>query len=157
MSTSTTPTDHGPRLDVLGLTGSVAAAMARVETRIELDPVLRELIKLRASQVNGCAFCLDMHWTAARAAGESDARLAQLAAHAESPFFDARERAVLALTDAVTTLAPGGVPDAVWDEAARHLGPEELAQVLWQIAAINAWNRLAVPARFVPAGWDAAA
>lgn len=157
MSSSTTPTDHGARLDVLALTGPVAAAMARVETRIDLDPVLRELVKLRASQLNGCAFCLDMHWTDAKAAGESDARLAQLAAHAESPFFDARERAVLALTDAVTVLRPGGVPDAVWAAAARHLEPEELAHVLWQIAAINAWNRIAVPARFVPAGWDASA
>ncbi|MDO9408814.1 carboxymuconolactone decarboxylase family protein [Patulibacter sp.] len=157
MTTDTPTTDHGPRLDVLGLTGPVTAAMARVEGRLELDPVLRELIKLRASQINGCAFCLDMHWTDAKAAGESDARLAQLAAHAESPFFDLRERAVLALTDAVTRLEAGGVPDAVWAEAERHLDGTELAHVLWQIAAINAWNRIAVSARFVPAGWDPAA
>ncbi len=155
MTTDTPTTQHGPRLDVFAHTGSVAAAMTRVEERIALDPALRELVKLRASQINGCAFCLDMHWAAAKAAGESDVRLAQLAAHAESPFFDARERAVLALTDAATLVAEGGVPDAVWSAAAEQLTEDELANVLWQIAAINAWNRIAVTARFVPASWTA--
>lgn len=156
MTTNSTPTEHGPRLDVFAHTGAVAAGMARVEERITLDPVLKELIKLRASQINRCAFCLDMHWTAAKAAGESDLRLAQLPAFAESPYFDARERAALALTDAVTLVSETEVPDDVWAAAAERFDEAELANVLWQIAAINAWNRIAVAARFVPASWNAA-
>jgi AhpD family alkylhydroperoxidase len=162
--TPTTPTTdapatdgaHGPRLDAMQHAGAVAAALGRVEQRIELDPVLKELIKLRASQINGCAFCLDMHWTDAKAQGESDVRLAQLAAHAESPFFDAREKAVLALTDAATLVADTQVPDEVWAEASRHLDDAELSHVLFQIATINAWNRVAVSTRMVPASWNAA-
>ncbi|WP_036725412.1 carboxymuconolactone decarboxylase family protein [Patulibacter minatonensis] len=154
--TPTTTTTHGPRLDAMQHAGAVAAALGRVEQRIDLDPVLKELIKLRASQINGCAFCLDMHWTDAKAQGESDVRLAQLPAHAESPYFDAREKAVLALTDAVTLVAETQVPDDVWGEAARHLDDAELSHVLFQIAAINAWNRVAVATRMVPASWDAA-
>jgi AhpD family alkylhydroperoxidase len=153
---TTTPIEHGPRLDVFAHTGAVAAAMARVEERIQLDGVLQELIKLRASQINGCAFCLDMHWADAKAAGETDVRLAQLPAYAESPYFDARERAVLALTDAVTLVSETNVPDDVWAAAAEHFDEAGLANVLWQIAAINAWNRIAVSARFVPASWTAA-
>jgi AhpD family alkylhydroperoxidase len=144
-----------PRLDAFAHAGPAAAALARVEERIALDPVLRELIKLRASQVNACAFCLDMHWTDARAAGERDVRLAQLSAHAESPWFDAREKAVLALTDAVTLVAETHVPDDVWAAAAGQLDEDELANVLMQIAAINAWNRLAVATRMTPASWSA--
>ncbi|UTI65324.1 carboxymuconolactone decarboxylase family protein [Paraconexibacter antarcticus] len=156
MTTTETHTHPQPRLDPFGLAGSVAAAMARVEERIKLDPALRELIKLRASQINGCAYCLDMHWADAKAAGESDVRLAQLSAHAESPYFDARERAVLALTDAVTLVAETQVPDEVWDRAAQQLDEVELANVLLQIAAINFWNRVAVASRLVPASWTAA-
>lgn len=156
MSTTETHTHPRPRLDPFGLAGPVAAAMARVEQRIELDPVLRELIKLRASQINGCAFCLDMHWADAKAAGESDVRLAQLGAHQESPYFDARERAVLALTDAVTLVSETHVPDEVWDRAAQQLDEVELANVLLQIAAINFWNRVAVASRMLPASWTSA-
>jgi AhpD family alkylhydroperoxidase len=156
MSTTTDPT-HEHRLDVLSHAKPAYAAMARAEERIDLDPVLRELVKLRASQINGCAFCLDMHWTDAKAAGESDVRLAQLAAHAESPYFDARERAVLALTDAVTLVAETHVPDEVWAAAKAQLDDAELANVLLQIALINAWNRLAVASRQVPASWSAQA
>lgn len=151
-----TTTAPAPRLDVSAHAGPVAAAMARAEERIALDPALRELIKLRASQLNRCAFCLDMHWADAKAAGETDVRLAQLAAHAESPFFDERERAVLALTDAVTRLSQAEVPDAVWEAAAGVLDDGELANALAQIALINAWNRIAAPARFVPASWETA-
>ena len=153
MSTHTTVSDHGPRLDVFGHAKAASAALIRVEERIDLDPVLKELVKLRASQLNACAFCLDMHWSAAKAAGESDVRLAQLPAYAESPYFDARERAVLALTDAVTLVAEGGVPDDVWTAARRHLDETELSHLLMQIAAINAWNRIAVSARLVPGSW----
>jgi AhpD family alkylhydroperoxidase len=158
MTTTETPatTHPQPRLDPFSTAGAVAAAMTRVEERIALDPVLKELIKLRASQINGCAFCLDMHWATAKAAGETDLRLAQLAAHQESPYFDERERAVLALTDAVTLVADTQVPDDVWDRAAAQLDEAELANVLLQIAAINFWNRVAVASRMVPASWAAA-
>ncbi|MEV4421000.1 carboxymuconolactone decarboxylase family protein [Patulibacter sp. NPDC049589] len=155
MTTTESTTTHGPRLDVFGNAKAAVAGLGRVEERIDLDPVLRELIKLRASQINACAFCLDMHWTDAKAQGETDVRLAQLPAHAESPYFDAREKAVLALTDAVTLVAETQVPDDVWAEAARHLDEAELANVLVQIAAINAWNRIAVSSRMVPASWTA--
>ncbi|WP_210491027.1 carboxymuconolactone decarboxylase family protein [Patulibacter sp. SYSU D01012] len=154
MSTTTHPAPE-PRLDVFAHAKPVYAAMARVEERIDLDPVLKELVKLRASQINGCAFCLDMHWAAAKAAGERDVRLAQLAAHAESPYFDVRERTVLALTDAVTLVSETHVPDDVWAAAAAQLDEGELANVLLQIAAINFWNRLAVATRMVPASWTA--
>jgi AhpD family alkylhydroperoxidase len=157
MSTTTEQPTHEPRLDAFSHAKPAYAALARVEERIDLDPALRELIKLRASQINGCAFCLDMHWTDAKAAGESDVRLAQLSAHAESPYFDARERAVLALTDAVTLVAETHVPDDVWAAAAAQLDDAELANVLLQIGMINAWNRLAVSTRMVPASWSAQA
>lgn len=154
--TPTTTTTHAPRFDVYKQLGAPAAALARVEERIELDHTIKELVKLRASQINGCAFCLDMHWTDAKAQGESDVRLAQLAAYAESPYFDARERAALALTDAVTLVSETNVPDDVWAAAAEQFADDELANLVMQIATINAWNRIAVTARSVPASWNAA-
>lgn len=131
--------------------------MVRLEEHIDLEPGLRELVRLRASLINGCAFCIDMHWTALRRDGESDLRLAQVAAWAESPFFDERERAALALTDAVTLVAETHVPDPVWARAEAHFSPEELAHLLFQIAAINLWNRIAVSTRGVPASFAEAA
>lgn len=146
---------HAPRFDVYARLGAPAAGLIRAEQRIELDTTIKELVKLRASQINGCAFCLDMHWTDAKAQGESDVRLAQLSAYAESPYFDARERAALALTDAVTLLAETNVPDDVWAAAAEQFADDELAHLVMQIATINAWNRIAVAARSVPASWNA--
>lgn len=124
--------------------------------KAEIEETIRHLVDVRASQLNGCAFCLDMHWTDAKAQGESDVRLAQLAAYAESPYFDARERAALALTDAVTLLADTQAPDDVWEAAAAQFDEDELAHLVMQIATINAWNRIAVAARSVPASWNAA-
>lgn len=155
-SQTPTTTTHEPRFDVYKQLGAPAAALARTEERIELDPTIKELVKLRASQINGCAFCLDMHWTDAKAQGESDVRLAQLAAYAESPYFTPRERAALALTDAVTLVAETNVPDDVWSAAAEQFADDELANLVMQIATINAWNRVAVTARAVPASWNAA-
>jgi AhpD family alkylhydroperoxidase len=152
MRTSTTP-----RIDLASLAGAPAAAMVKLEERIDLDPGLRELVRLRASLINGCAFCIDMHWTALRREGESDVRLAQLAAWEESPFFDERERAAFALTDAVTLVSDTRVPDAVWARAEAQFSPEELAHLLFQIAAINLWNRVAVSIRGVPASFAEAA
>lgn len=153
---TTTDTAHAPRFDVYARLGAPAAALARTEQLIELDTTLKELVKLRASQINGCAYCLDMHWRDAKAQGESDVRMAQLAAYAESPYFDAREQAALALTDAVTLLSETNVPDDVWAAAAEQFADDELANLVMQIATINAWNRIAVTARSVPASWSAA-
>jgi AhpD family alkylhydroperoxidase len=148
MSTSTTP-----RIDLLRHAGAAYAGMVRVEERIELDPRLRELVKIRASQINGCAFCIDMHWADARAAGEAAQRLAQLAAWQESPFYDERERAALALTEAVTHVSQTRVPDDVWVDAEAQFAPDDLANLLFTIAAINLWNRLTVSTRALPASY----
>ena len=117
---------------------------------MELDPRLRELVNLRASILNGCAYCIDLHTKNARRAGESERRLYAVAAWRDAPFFDDRERAALALADAVTLISEGGVPRGVWDEAGTHFGPDELAQLVWAITVINAWNRIAVATRMAP-------
>lgn len=112
-----------------------------------LEARLLELVKLRASQLNGCAFCLNMHAPDARKAGVTEQQLDVLAAWREAAVFTDRERAALAFTEAVTLLADGGVPDEVLDEAEQHFDTEELATLLFAVAEINAWNRLAVTAR----------
>jgi AhpD family alkylhydroperoxidase len=124
--------------------------MLRLEQSIELEGGLHELIRLRASQINGCAFCIDMHWKDARVAGESEERLYSLDAWRESPLYNARERAALELCEAMTLVAESQVPDRVWDRAAAHFGPDELAQLVFAITAINAWNRLLITARSEP-------
>ncbi|RAG84099.1 carboxymuconolactone decarboxylase family protein [Streptacidiphilus pinicola] len=113
-----------------------------------LDPTLRELIRMRASGLNGCAYCLDMHAHDAMANGESVQRLVTVSAWEEARhLFTEREQAALALTDAVTRLGEHGVPDAVWEEAATRFDEKELVQVLVSIVTINAWNRLGVATR----------
>jgi AhpD family alkylhydroperoxidase len=120
---------------VLGLEKYAAGAV---------DPVVYELVKLRASMINGCSFCVDMHSRDAAKAGEDSRRLFAVAAWREAPFFTRRERAALALTDAVTRLGEHGVPDDVWDEAATVWSERELADLLIAIATINVWNRLSI-------------
>ncbi|MEU8621662.1 carboxymuconolactone decarboxylase family protein [Streptomyces sp. NPDC048623] len=116
-----------------------------------VEPKLYELIKIRASQINNCAFCLDMHTKDALAAGEDVQRIVQLSAWRESRhFYTERELAALALTEAVTVLTDGFVPDEVYAEAARHFDETELAHVIGAIVAINSWNRIAVTTRMVP-------
>jgi AhpD family alkylhydroperoxidase len=149
MTTVETHTLH-QRMAAGKLAPAVYKAMVAFDRSIELDPVLRELIKIRASQLNGCAYCLDMHTRDARAAGEDERRLATLAAWREAPFFTERERAALALTDAVTRLGEHGVTDDVWGAAAKHFEEAELAQVVWAIAAINSWNRMGVATHLQP-------
>ena len=119
-------------------------AMAALDRSIEFDPQLRELVKIRASQINGCAYCIDMHTHEARRAGESDRRMHAVAAWRESPLFSARERAALALTDAITRISERGVPDEVYEAAADQFTQPELAELVMAIVAINAWNRIAV-------------
>ena len=128
----------------VGRTAKLYETIVSLEQTITLDPTLRELVKLRASTLNGCAFCVDMHTTEARAAGESDRRLASAGVWHHAPFFTARERAALALTDEVTLIGEHGVSDAVWAEAKVHFSPDELGNLLFAIIAINTWNRLAV-------------
>jgi AhpD family alkylhydroperoxidase len=109
-----------------------------------LEPALLELVKMRASQINGCAFCIDMHSKDARAAGETEQRLYALNAWHETPFFSERERAALALTEAVTLVSETHVPDSVVEHAAAVFSPTELTRLVYAIIEINAWNRLAI-------------
>jgi AhpD family alkylhydroperoxidase len=120
-----------------------------------IDPVVADLCKTRASQLNGCAFCLAMHTEEARQRGESEARLHLLAAWREAPCFSTAERAALALTESLTAIAPGGVPDGVWDDAVAAFGKEGATALVWLIAAINTWNRVNVAARTPPVHWKA--
>ncbi|MDO3702029.1 carboxymuconolactone decarboxylase family protein [Micromonospora sp. C28SCA-DRY-2] len=118
--------------------------------RANVERTVYHLVKLRASMLNGCAFCVDMHSRDALAEGESSRRLFAVATWREAPFFDERERTALALTDAVTRLGEDGVPDEVWDAAAKVWSEKELADLLIAIATINVWNRIAVPSRTQP-------
>ena len=116
-----------------------------------VDKVLLELVKLRASQLNGCVFCLDMHLTDAKKMGFSDQRLFTLTAWHESPFFTEKEKAVLALTDALTLLAEEGLDDEIYDEVRAHFDEEETATLMTAICMINTWNRLMVATQAPPA------
>ena len=129
------------------------AALIRLEDAIELDPRVRELVRVRASQINGCAFCIDMHWKDARAEGESEDRLYSLDAWRESPLYSDRERAALELCEAVTLIADAHVPDEVWDAAAAEFETGELAHLVFAITAINAWNRVVMSARTEPGSY----
>jgi AhpD family alkylhydroperoxidase len=139
-----------PRLAVGRTAPAPYRALDAFDRSIDLDPRLRELVRIRVSQLNGCAYCLDQHVRDALAAGEGERRLATLAAWRESVFFTARERAALALAEQVTLIHEGGVSDEVWDEAAAQLTEAELAQLLLAIVAINAWNRVAISTHMVP-------
>ncbi|MEV0679221.1 carboxymuconolactone decarboxylase family protein [Actinosynnema sp. NPDC050436] len=131
-------------LPVAELTPATLEAMyglSKASKRNSLDPRLQELVQVRVSQVNGCAYCVDLHTGEAHAAGEEQRRLDLLPVWREAPGFDGRERAALALAEAVTAL-PAGVPEAVREEAARHFDQQELAELLWVVATINTWNRV---------------
>jgi AhpD family alkylhydroperoxidase len=140
-----------PRLEIGRAAPSLHRALVALGNEVELDPLLRELVNLRASIMNGCAYCIDIHTKIARRAGESERRLHAIAAWHEAPFFDDRERAALALTDAVTLIAGDHVPHDVWEEASAHFPTEELAQLVWAITVINAWNRIAITTRMLAA------
>ena len=134
------------------LIGPTTAALISISTAVKnsgLDPKLVELVKIRASQINGCAFCLNMHVVEAREGGESDARMHVLAAWHESPYFTPRERAALAWTEALTRIEQSHVPDEVFAEASAEFDEKELAQLTAAIVAINSWNRIAVAYRFL--------
>jgi AhpD family alkylhydroperoxidase len=141
--------EPGQRVDVRALAPAAYRAMAAFDRSIDFDPGLRELVKVRVSQLNGCAFCIDMHTRAARAEGESERRLYALAAWRESPLFHARERAALELAEAITLVSSGGVPEQTYARAAEHFSPAELANLILALAAINSWNRIAVSSGMV--------
>jgi AhpD family alkylhydroperoxidase len=136
--------------------GAVVPAGFQVLSEVErylhsnVDPTILELVKLRASMRNGCAFCVDMHSRDAQRAGEDTRRLFAVAAWRDAPFFDEKERAALALTDAVTRLGDDGVPDDVWAEAAKYFSEEEVANLLIAIGMINLWNRISISTRTPP-------
>ncbi|KPI20992.1 alkylhydroperoxidase like protein, AhpD family [Actinobacteria bacterium OV450] len=145
--------EHTPRLGWAKHAPDVYKAMSGLEiaSKKGLDPVLVELVKIRASQLNHCAFCLDMHTKDALAAGETIERIVQLSAWEESRhFYTEKEAAAIALTEAVTVLTDGFVPDEVFENAAEHFEEKELAQLIAAIVTINAWNRFAVTTRMVP-------
>jgi AhpD family alkylhydroperoxidase len=139
-----------PRMRIAEAASEPYRALVAFGRAVELDPALRELVNLRASIVNGCAYCIDMHTKAARKGGESEQRVYALAAWHDAPFFSDRERAALALTDAMTLISDEQVPRAVWNEAAEHFAEDELAELLWAITAINAWNRILIATRIEP-------
>jgi AhpD family alkylhydroperoxidase len=143
-----------PRIDLARHYGSaLGRAMLALQREVEhsgLEPSLQELVKIRASQINGCAYCIDMHTKDARARGESEQRIYALSAWRETPFFSDRERAALGLTEAVTRIADTNVPDDVWEEAARQFTETELLALMFALVAINGWNRLAISLRSVP-------
>ncbi len=122
----------------------------------EFDQLLRELVRIRAAQINGCAYCIDMHTKDARATGESEQRLYALSAWRETPFYTDRERAALAFTEAVTLLADDHVPTEAYEAVARHLTEDEIAALVSLIVAINAWNAIGVSTRaWTPGSYEA--
>jgi AhpD family alkylhydroperoxidase len=141
--------DNQARVDIAGRARDAYRAMAAFDRSIEFEPGLRELVKIRASQINGCAYCIELHTRDARKAGESERRIYALSAWHESPLFSDRERAALALTDAITRIAHAGLPEAVYEQAAENFGEEELANLILAITAINAWNRIAISSGIV--------
>lgn len=149
-----------PRLDYLSTAPAMLAPMMQLERAVAssgLEHSLIELVKTRASQINGCAFCIDMHTRDARKAGESEERLYLLNAWREAPHYTPRERAALAWTEALTLVAKTGAPDADYDGLEPHFTPEEKVKLTLLICTINSWNRIAIGFRSVPPQRRAAA
>ncbi|MBO0799736.1 MAG: carboxymuconolactone decarboxylase family protein [Blastocatellia bacterium] len=142
------------RLDAMKAAPGAYKAMLALEGYVrksaKLEPALLELVRMRASQINGCAFCLDMHSKDARAEGETEQRLYVLDAWREAPFYSDRERAALAWTEAVTLVSEDHVPDEVYEEVRKRFSEEELVNLTLAIVTINGWNRLAIAFRALP-------
>ena len=148
------------RLDANRLAPEGRQAMAGLQayvSRSGLEPALLELVKIRASQINGCAFCLAMHVRDARQMGEGEERLDLLPAWREAPLYTARERAALAWTEAVTLITDGHVPDTLYEAVRQEFGEKELVDLTYAVVAINGWNRLAIAFRKPPEVAGAAA
>jgi AhpD family alkylhydroperoxidase len=147
------------RLDYGTVAPGVYGAMDALDQYLQacgLERTLLALVQLRVSQINGCAYCLDMHWKDLRAAGEAEQRLYSLDAWSECPYYSGRERAALAWAEAVTLVIDGHVPDAVHDEARTQFGEKELSDLTLAVATINAWNRLSIAARLRPGTYQPA-
>ena len=148
-----------PRININSTNPGALKAMLGLEKYLRqsgLDARLLDLVRLRVSQINGCAWCLDMHWKDLRAAGETEQRLYGLDAWRESPYYSDRERAALAWAEEVTLVAERHVPDEVFEEAHRHFNDEELANLTLAVVAINGWNRLNIALRTVPGAYQPA-
>ncbi|CAG4890399.1 carboxymuconolactone decarboxylase family protein [Paraburkholderia gardini] len=142
------------RLDFYSANPNAIKAVLALEERIGksgLEKSLAELVRLRASQINGCAFCVDMHVTDARKGGETERRLATVVVWRETPFFTDRERAALEWTEALTLVSHDHVPDAVWEAVRPHFSDEEIVDLTLLVNAINTWNRFAIAFRKMPA------
>lgn len=147
------------RIEYVKVVPDVYRAMMCLEHQVEksgLESPLLDLIKMRASQINGCAYCIDMHSKDARARGETEQRLYELDAWRESPFYTEREQAALAWTEALTLVANGHVPDGVYEEARKQFTDVELVNLTLAVVAINGWNRLGIAFRSVPGGYHPA-
>jgi AhpD family alkylhydroperoxidase len=162
MTTADTAHDIPVRLDFEAQAPAFYRAVVHLDRaatkeldRVDFDARLRELVRLRASQINGCAYCVDMHSKDARAIGETEQRLYAMAAWREAPFFSERERAALAFTETVTLVADDHVPAEAFEAAAAHFEPDELAALLSLIVTINTWNALSVATRaWVPGSYE---
>jgi AhpD family alkylhydroperoxidase len=144
-----------PRLRLGSLTPESYRAMSALAATVkDFDPTIKLLIFTRVSQINGCAFCIDMHTKDARAAGETEQRLYGLNAWRETPYYTPRERAALALAEEMTNLPTSNVPDRVYDAAAGLFEPHEMAQLIWTVTIINAWNRIAITSRMLPGSYQ---
>lgn len=142
------------RADFYKASPEALKAMIALETavgKLGLEPALLELVKMRSSQINGCAFCLDMHSADARKGGETERRLHTLSAWRETPFFSAREQAALAWTEALTLISQSHAPDEVYAQASAQFTDTEMANLTLAINAINSWNRFAIGFRKMPA------
>lgn len=142
-----------PRVEYRRVAPGVMAAMSGLERYLaecSLEPSLRELVKLRASQINGCAYCIDIHTKDARASGETEQRLYALSAWRETPFYTERERAALAWTEVLTLIADSHAPDGVYESVRQQFAEKELVDLTLAIVAINGWNRFAIGFRTVP-------
>jgi AhpD family alkylhydroperoxidase len=149
-----------PRIDHRKVEPGVMRAMLALQHVVDesgLEPSLLGLVEVRASQINGCAYCIDMHTKDARARGETEQRLFLLDAWRESPFYSPRERAALAWTEAVTRVADGHVPDDVFEQARAVFDESELVKLTLAIVTINSWNRLSISFRAVPGAYKAGA
>jgi len=144
------------RLNYISASPEAFKAMRGLEAAVQssgIEKSLVELVKMRASQINGCAFCIDMHWKDARAEGETEQRLYGLSAWREAPYYSDRERAALEWTEALTLVADNQVPDAVFDAVRPHFNDKELMDLTLAIVAINSWNRIAIGFRSVPGSY----
>jgi AhpD family alkylhydroperoxidase len=152
-SERTTKRPASPRLSLSRRAPDIYRAMLALDDAAASSGVeapLAELIRIRASQINGCGYCLDVHTTAARNGGEIEQRIYALPGWRESPLFTARERAALALVEAITLIHDGRLPDEVYEQATEEFDEPELAAVIWLAIVVNAWNRVGISSRLAP-------